>query len=149
MSSGAAGLSCCLHSECLLTGWIKGSGRLPVLQPACRGTSQELERGGAGHRRSTRAASLVYGDTSLWRRMKLHGGVWCTLVLVLGSRTSNPHLLLAQAQAQAAPGIHKTGNNPENRAFAKFSQPSSMEQPFEPHKFSELHQSSLHRRNTS
>ena len=32
------------------------------------------------------------------------------LVLVLGSRTSNPHLLLAQAQAQAAQGIQKTGN---------------------------------------
>ena len=36
------------------------------------------------------------------------------LVLVLGSRTSNPHLLLAQAQAQAAQGIQKTGNHPED-----------------------------------
>ena len=40
-----AGLSCCLHSEWLLTAWIKGSGRLLALLTAAAGTSQELERG--------------------------------------------------------------------------------------------------------
>ena len=108
------------------------------------GTSQELERGGAGgHRRSTRAASLVYGDTSLfWCRMKLHGGVWCTLVL--GSRTSNPHLLLAQAQAQAAPGSQKTGNNPESqrRVLLKSQKPFQWEEPVEPHVLFQLHHES-------
>ena len=58
------------------------------------------------------------------------------LVLVLGSRTSNPHLLLAQAQAQAAPGSQKTGNIPEPPRARGFSQILFlMEIPFEHHMF--------------
>ena len=111
-----AGLSCCLHSEWLLTAWIKGSGRLLALLTAAAGTSQELERGPLAPEEHQ-----SYFSGALWCMLLLHlllqvqhGGVWCTLVLVLGSRTSKPHLLLAQAQAQAAlAGIQKTGNNSE------------------------------------
>ena len=98
-------MSCCLHSECLLTGWIKGSGPLAVL--GAPGTSQELERGPS---RAPEEEHQSYFSGAAWSCMVLygaqwclvHGGVWCTLVL--GSRTSNLHLLPAQAQAQAAPG---------------------------------------------
>ena len=109
-------MSCCLHSECLLTGWIKGSGRLLPLLILARAKSWSAARG--HQRQSLRCFS---GLLCLVPSSALQPGVqcawWCVmqlLVLVLGSRTSNPHLLLAQAQAQAALGIQKTGNLPED-----------------------------------
>ena len=109
-------MSCCLHSEWLLTGWIKGSGRLLPLLILARAKSWSAARG--HQRQSLRCFS---GLLCLVPSSALQPGVqcawWCVmqlLVLVLGSRTSNPHLLLAQAQAQAAQGIQKTGNHPED-----------------------------------
>ena len=44
-AGGWAGLSCCLHSEWLLTGWIKGSGRLLPLLILARAKSWSAARG--------------------------------------------------------------------------------------------------------
>ena len=148
MSTGA-GLSCCLHSEWLLTAWIKGSGRLLALLTAAAGTSQELERGPLApeeHQSYFSGASWYVIVLHWCNKVELYGGVWCTLVLVLGSRTSKPHLLLAQAQAQAAlAGIQKTGNNLQQGVLLNsLLKPCSTERPFETHALFGLYPRSSH-----
>ena len=75
----SSGLSCCLHSEWLLTAWIKGSRRL-LLLTAAGGTSQELERGALAPEPEHQSCFSPASWYVMLLRSLLH---WCTLVYLV------------------------------------------------------------------